>query len=342
MPLTAPALPDARARRRFLAAALHGLALLEARERTGRRFGAEADATWEGLRGHLKTGHRIHLLLRDAAVSSGAAFSAAEVFRLPGLANDEPFGGEWPELSNTEAEALWREVLEARPADDGPEGRRETFAKVTALLSADAAQASAESAQVGAATGQAAGLAELGPATRILVAGAGALRGLIERFLEDSELDWNGQVLVVAEGPEARHLGGLASVLLGSRGAARLVTPPSWAELSAPAEDPKAKAAKKGTKAGKGDTSAKADDMSLFAGAESDSDADSASGEAPASSPPEPPSPVAERALTALRAALSEAGFGQVDVAVSSGDASAAERALIDAALSSGARGVSL
>ena len=82
----------------FYAAAVAGLRALDARERTARRFGPDADTRWSSFKGALTDADRIDLLLRDAAVTWGAAFSASEVFDLFGLAPDEPFGPDWKPL----------------------------------------------------------------------------------------------------------------------------------------------------------------------------------------------------------------------------------------------------
>ena len=102
--------------RSFYRAALAGLRWLEIVEPTGRRFGPEADARWKGFAGHLTLTDRIDLLLRDAAVVWGAAFSAASVFQLPGLAADEPFGPDWPRTPEESVRGLWKETLEIEPS----------------------------------------------------------------------------------------------------------------------------------------------------------------------------------------------------------------------------------
>ena len=90
----------------FYAASLVGLRALDARERSPRRFGAEADARWAAFRGALGLSDRLDLLQRDAAVTWGEAFSPALAFGLPGLPEDEPFGSDWRGLADDRARRL--------------------------------------------------------------------------------------------------------------------------------------------------------------------------------------------------------------------------------------------
>ncbi len=186
-------------RSRFYQAALLGLRALDEAERTGRRFGADADARWNGFRGHLGTAERLDLVLRDAAVKWASAFSPALVFRLPGLAADEPFGPDWPALREHEAARLWAD--HSRPV---------------------AIQAAAEALGVGL---TAMVLPAISPSTRLLVAGGAAIASLAYHFQQHSDLSWSDQVLVVAEQPRLRHLAGLMAPLLYAAGPSRLVLP---------------------------------------------------------------------------------------------------------------------
>ena len=97
----------------FYEAALLTLRALDDSERVPRRFGGAVDARWEGFAGHLGTAERIDLLVRDAAVTWGAGFSPAGVFKLVGLAADEPFGPDWEPLSERDAKRMWRGVSSA-------------------------------------------------------------------------------------------------------------------------------------------------------------------------------------------------------------------------------------
>jgi len=194
----APHLDDG-ARRRFYAAALLGLHALEEREGTARRFGPDADSRWESFAGHLRLAHRIDLLLRDAAVKWGPAFSPAHVFELIGLAADEPFGPDWFPLDESEARRLWRETQTAGGLVD-----------VARLLGVERTEVA---------------LPELAAASTVCVAGGAAVLSIATTFADRPDLSWSKQVLVVAKHPEVRQLGGLVAPLTGAQGATRLVSP---------------------------------------------------------------------------------------------------------------------
>jgi len=93
----------------FYAAAVLGLRSLDARERTPRRFGSDADARWSQFAGSLGVGDRLDILLRDAAGTWGAAFSPSECFGYVGLADDEPFGPDWRTIEDSVAKRLLAE-----------------------------------------------------------------------------------------------------------------------------------------------------------------------------------------------------------------------------------------
>lgn len=197
---------------RFYQAALHGLRLLDGRSGSGRRFGAEADARWAGFAGHLRMSDRLDMLLRDGAVVHGPAFSAAQVFRLPGLAADEPFGADWPGLTEDEAKALWREV--DRQPDLDPERALQRCAEALGL-DPSSQEPSCEG---------------LAPATRLLVTGGKAILAAVRAFARDEALSWSEQVAVVAAAPSERQLAGLAAVILQQSKPTRVVAPPEDGE----------------------------------------------------------------------------------------------------------------
>jgi len=186
-------------RETFYRGALMGLRYLDRSERLARRFGADADARWEGFRGHLGVGDRLDILIRDAAGKWHAAFSPAEVFALPGLAADEPFGPDWRGLPEDRAEALW--------SGDLPEPNLAACAEALGIVSTPVE------------------VPPLLPSTHLVVAGGAAILAVGEAFAARPELSWSDQLLVVAEAPTVRHFAGLAAPLLGAQAATRLVFP---------------------------------------------------------------------------------------------------------------------
>lgn len=101
--------PTLQDRVAFYGAAALGLRVLDARERTARRFGSDAQARWAQFAGALKDGDRLDTLLRDAAGTWGAAFSPSECFGFWGLADDEPFGPDWGGIDDHAATRLFSE-----------------------------------------------------------------------------------------------------------------------------------------------------------------------------------------------------------------------------------------
>ncbi len=197
----------------FYRASLAGLRALEAAGGRARYFGEEADARWKAFQGELREADRLDLLLRDAAVSHPAAFAPRVVFPIPGLADDEPFGPDWPSLSGPRAVALWRE----------PPPKSPTLEPVLAAV-AEIWSLRPEPPAAGA-------LDSIGPATRILAAGAGAILGLARHFEGRRDLDLASQVLLISDLPGERQLFGLAAALLGSAGKVQLA--PTSVDLAA-------------------------------------------------------------------------------------------------------------
>ncbi len=192
-------LPEPAACRQFYAATLLGLRSLDEREGTARRFGTDADARWESFAGHLRLAHRIDLLIRDAAVKWGPAFSPARVFDLTGLAADEPFGPDWEPLEEADARRVWRET----ESSGGLSG-------AARLLGVEPMTVT---------------IPDLAASTILCVAGGAAILAVGEAFQARSDLSWAKQVLVVAQRPEHRQLAGLVAPLIGAQASTRLVTP---------------------------------------------------------------------------------------------------------------------
>lgn len=191
-----------------------GLRALETREARGRRFGEHADATWRAFRGNpgeLGDADRLDLLLRDAAALHRAACAPSVVFAIPGLATDEPFGPDWPSAPATLARDLVREGTS--PIDlKAPAELVEKAATLWHLV--PAATASVTDA-----------VRSIGPASRVVAAGAGAIVALTKHFQGRSDMDLADQVLLVTQRPAERQLFGLAVLALGSTSPTRFLSP---------------------------------------------------------------------------------------------------------------------
>lgn len=186
------------AREAFYAAAVFGLRVLDSREREPRRFGPDANARWEQFRGSLGPADRIDVLLRDAAVTWGVAFSPALAFRLFGLAEDEPFGPDWRSISDDRAKRLLSDTA-------------------TADLTAAARELGVKAAPVQ--------VPAVSASTRLVVAGGAALLAVAEIFKANASLSWSDQVVIVATNPSYRQLAGLAAVSLGAARRTAVVLP---------------------------------------------------------------------------------------------------------------------
>jgi hypothetical protein len=195
---TSPAVTPAQ-REAFYAAAAAGLCALEVREGSSRRFGPDADMRWAAFRGALSDADRLDLLLRDAAVTWGAAFSPAAAFGLFGLAPDDPFGPDWRPIAAQTAHRL----MEAPQAPPEP-------ARIAALFGI---------------APQPVQLPALTPSTHLIVAGGAALLAVAQAFQGQGSLSWSHQVLAVAVCPEHRQLAALLAIPAGSTGGTRLVRP---------------------------------------------------------------------------------------------------------------------
>jgi hypothetical protein len=190
--------PSAQEREAFYGAAVLGLRALDARERTPRRFGADADARWSQFSGALGLGDRLDILLRDAAGTWGAAFSPSDCFGFFGLADDEPFGPDWAGIQDQTAKRML--------GSHGPA----TIEDVAAALGVKVV---------------AVPVPPLTPATKVAVAGGAALLAVAKAFAADRALSWTDQVVAVAANAAFRQLAGLAAVLVGARGRTVIVSP---------------------------------------------------------------------------------------------------------------------
>ncbi len=206
-PSDAPSLTDAQADAFYRAAAL-GLAWLDAREASPRRFGPAADASWRNYAGtpaDLSDLDRLELLLRDAASLCPDAFGANAIFAIPGLTDDEPFG-QW---SHTPAPGIARDTFRTPPSP----GRdsRAFLTDVARVLSLP--------------LGSVAPLPPIGPTTRVLVVGPAALVAVAAHFADHRDLALHEQVFVVTDASSTRHLAGLAGLTLGELHGPRCLSP---------------------------------------------------------------------------------------------------------------------
>ena len=176
--LTSPPSPQDRAA--FYGAAVLGLRALDARERTPRRFGADADARWTQFAGALGVGDRIDILLRDAAGTWGAAFSPSECFGFFGLADDEPFGPDWDGIDDHAAKKLLADPSGSPSLDS-----------VAAALGVKAASVV---------------IPPLSPSTKLVVAGGAAFVAVAKAFAENRALSWTDQVVAIADKGAFRQL----------------------------------------------------------------------------------------------------------------------------------------
>jgi hypothetical protein len=194
-------------RQNFYRAGVLGLRALQDRGLGTQRFTVDAEARWKAFRGELTDADRLDLLLRDGAVLHPVAFSAAVVFGLPDLAVDEPFGPDWSSLPPSEAGAALRDVSKDAPfaADARPSLVLAAVAKLWAL------------------TLQGADVSLVGAASRVVVAGAGAVAALADHMAGRKDMDFGDQLLLVSDRPAERQLFGLASALCGSRTRPRTV-----------------------------------------------------------------------------------------------------------------------
>ncbi len=193
----------------FYRAAAAGLRLLDAREGRGRRFGDTANAAWKALGGEFEDRDRLDLLLRDGAGHQPLAFSPRLVFQMTWLADDEPFGPEWPQAPAAVAGALLRS--ERNAVSD------------TAELLADAAGAWGLP-QLGSTPALSDHVGRVGPASNVLVSGTDAMFAVAQCAEGRRDLDLGEQVLLFACTPAERQFWGLALLALGSRSYARMIS----------------------------------------------------------------------------------------------------------------------
>lgn len=206
---TMAAAPSPRDIECYYRAALLGLRVLDAQRDGALRFSPDADSRWSTFRGDLHDADRVDLLLRDAAMASPAGFSPRLIFDQRGLPPDEPFGPDWPGPPAPLAAALLLHSPSSELIQDLPA----FLTEVCRLWDLHPAAPDPEPLQA------------FGPATRVAVAGAGAVMALAQRCVARRDLDLADQALLCADEPGVRHLFGLALAWLRAPGAAQLLPP---------------------------------------------------------------------------------------------------------------------
>jgi hypothetical protein len=181
----------------FYRAAVLGLRALDARDSSARRLGADAEARWTQFAGALGLGDRIDILLRDASITWGAAFSPSECFNFFALAEDEPFGPDWQSVDDGTAKRLLAEHTTSATPDEA--------ANILGVASSPLV------------------IPPLTPATKVVVAGGVAIAEVARAFADRSDLSWSDQVLVVADKGAFRQLSSLVAVLQGARARTSLI-----------------------------------------------------------------------------------------------------------------------
>lgn len=197
---------------RFYRVGALGLRALQDRGLGAERFSPDATARWRAFRGELGDSQRLDLLLRDGAAIYPLAFAARDVFRLEGLADDEPFGPEWASLPPSKSGPILREGDSPAPpgADASVEAVLKTLADIWGLRVAAPDGLSAD---------------KVSAASRLVLSGAGAVIAIAASMTGRADTDFGDQVLIVTSCPGVRQLAGVAAALTGSRRAPRCVLP---------------------------------------------------------------------------------------------------------------------
>ncbi len=186
-----------------------GLRALQDRGFGAERFGANAAARWKAFSGELTDSHRLELLLRDGAAMYPLAFAARSVFALSGLADDEPFGPQWVSLAPIQAGAILREA--------------EGVTHGASVSARELLRAVADAWSLKVVEPEALLLASIKAASRVVVAGAGAVVAIATHMSERNDCDFGDQILLVSEQPGVRQLAGIAAAITGSRKTVRCV-----------------------------------------------------------------------------------------------------------------------
>ena len=135
------------------------------------------------------------ILLRDADVQWPGAFGARTAFGLRAVAEDDAFGADWISLDPMDGEKTWKRFqMGSAPSSAGD--------AIAALEKVWDRQLSPIP------------LPDVGPTTKLVVAGHGAIVSSIRLFAENDALSWPEQVTVVADDPATRQVVAAATALL--------------------------------------------------------------------------------------------------------------------------------
>ena len=187
----------------YYRAALTGLRFLESRRPDGGRFGSDADHRWRAFRGELTAAARIDLLVRDADAEWPGAIGPRTVFGFDAVAEDDPFGPQWPSLEGTDAEELWRGPA---PAFDGAKAALDAVAEEWGIA-LDWPE-----------------LPPLDPAETLWLAGPSAIAAAALKFTQSTDLDWAAQVTCVATPPAHRQIAALAAAIANATSRAAIAS----------------------------------------------------------------------------------------------------------------------
>jgi hypothetical protein len=192
---------------RFYQAALLGLLVLDARGARKRLSGAEASARWEAFAGDMDDWDRIDLCLRDAAVQFPDAFAPRVVFSLEGLTDDEPFGEKWPRPAGPLAHRFFHDPPPT------PATLADLLHRAASIWGLPLVAPAPDS------------IASLTMASKVRVAGAGALVAVALRLSEIEASNLIEQVTLISGDPAERQLFGLAAVFSKASGSGRILAP---------------------------------------------------------------------------------------------------------------------
>ena len=166
---------------------------------------ADADAAWRAYGADMPDVVRCDLVLRNLAMLHPAAFAPGPVFGLPGWHEDDPWGAGFVAPPAAVIEGLFADRAAAASAAEALDEALDAWG----LGGGDDADLAAR----------------ISTTTHLIVAGPRAAAAVARAFVRGERLSWRTQVVVVSEGPSARHIAGITCALLGERGVPPFVEP---------------------------------------------------------------------------------------------------------------------